>query len=90
MIREEFYQTLASPWLWGILAVSALTPLALTSYHVHILTIALVYVALASAWNIVGGMGGQISLAHSLFIGTGAMLSTALLAKLGINMSGVW
>ncbi len=86
MIREDFFKTLASPWLWGILAVSALMPLVLTSYHVHILTIALVYVALASAWNIVGGMGGQISLAHSLFIGTGAMLSSALLVKLGINM----
>ena len=42
--------------------------------------------ALASSWNIVGGMAGQISLAHSLFIGIGAMLSSALLIKLGINM----
>lgn len=31
-------------------------------------------------------MAGQISLAHSLFIGIGAMLSRALLLKLGINM----
>jgi branched-chain amino acid transport system permease protein len=86
VIREDFFKTLASPWLWGILALSALMPFVLTSYHIHILTIALVYVALASAWNIVGGMGGQISLAHSLFIGTGAMLSAALLVKLGVNM----
>ena len=86
MIREEFFETLASPWLWGIVALSALLPFVLPSYPVHILTIALVYVALASAWNIVGGMSGQISLAHSLFIGTGAMLSAALLVKLGINM----
>ena len=86
MIREDFFKTLASPWLWGIVALSALLPFVLTSYHIHILTIALVYVGLASAWNIVGGMSGQISLAHSLFIGTGAMLSSALLVKLGINM----
>jgi branched-chain amino acid transport system permease protein len=86
VIREDFFKTLASPWLWGIVALSALLPFVLTSYHIHILTIALVYVALASAWNIVGGMSGQISLAHSLFIGTGAMLSSALLVKLGINM----
>jgi branched-chain amino acid transport system permease protein len=86
VIREGFFKTLGSPWLWGILALGAALPFVLTSYHVHILTIALVYVALASAWNIVGGMGGQISLAHSLFIGTGAMLSAALLVKLGINM----
>src|SRR6185312_5063478 len=52
----------------------------------HIVILTLVYVALASAWNIVGGMAGQISLAHSLFIGVGAMLSAALLLKLGVNM----
>jgi branched-chain amino acid transport system permease protein len=86
MIGEGFYKTLASPWLWGGVALSAMLPLMLNSYHLHILTIALVYVALASAWNIVGGMAGQISLAHSLFIGTGAMLSAALLVKLGVNM----
>jgi branched-chain amino acid transport system permease protein len=60
--------------------LSASLPLVLSSYHTHILTVALVYVALASAWNIVGGYSWQISLAHSLFIGTGAMLSAALLA----------
>jgi branched-chain amino acid transport system permease protein len=31
-------------------------------------------------------MAGQISLAHSLFIGIGAMLSSALLLKFGVNM----
>lgn len=86
MIGKGFYQTLASPWLWGILVLAACLPLALNSYHLHLLTLALVYVALASAWNIVGGMAGQVSLAHSLFIGIGAMLSTALLVKFGINM----
>jgi branched-chain amino acid transport system permease protein len=85
-MREEFYNTLKSPVWWGVLALAALVPLLLPSYYVHILTLSLVYVALASSWNIVGGMAGQISLAHSLFIGTGAMLSTALLLKLGINM----
>jgi branched-chain amino acid transport system permease protein len=86
MIKADFFRTLVSPWLWGIVIVAAISPLLLSSYHVHILTIALVYVGLASAWNIVGGMSGQISLAHSLFIGTGGMLSAALLVKLGINM----
>lgn len=86
MIGDGFVKTLASPWLWVVVALAAMLPFALNSYYLHILTIALVYVALASAWNIVGGMAGQISLAHSLFIGTGAMLAAALLVKLGINM----
>lgn len=85
-MREEFYKTLASPIWWGVLAAAATLPFMLSSYYLHILTLSLVYVALASSWNIVGGMAGQISLAHSLFIGIGAMLSSALLLKLGINM----
>jgi branched-chain amino acid transport system permease protein len=66
--------------------LAALLPLVLSNYYLHIVILSLVYVALASSWNIVGGMAGQISLAHSLFIGIGAMLSSALLLKLGINM----
>jgi branched-chain amino acid transport system permease protein len=85
-MKEEFYKTLSSPIWWGVLAIAATLPLMLSSYYLHILTLSLVYVALASSWNIVGGMAGQISLAHSLFIGIGAMLSSALLLKLGINM----
>jgi len=69
-----------------VLALAAMLPLVLSSYYLHIIILSLVYVALASSWNIVGGMAGQISLAHSLFIGIGAMLSSALLLKLGINM----
>jgi branched-chain amino acid transport system permease protein len=85
-MREEFYRTLSSPLWWGVLALAAMLPLVLSSYYLHIIILSLVYVALASSWNIVGGMAGQISLAHSLFIGIGAMLSSALLLKLGINM----
>jgi branched-chain amino acid transport system permease protein len=85
-MREEFYRTLSSPIWWGVLVLAALLPLVLSSYYLHIVILSLVYVALASSWNIVGGMAGQISLAHSLFIGIGAMLSSALLLKLGINM----
>ena len=85
-MREEFYKTLSSPVWWGVLALAALLPLVLSNYYLHIVILSLVYVALASSWNIVGGMAGQISLAHSLFIGIGAMLSSALLLKFGINM----
>ena len=85
-MKEEFRKTLSSPIWWGVLAMAACLPFMLSSYYLHILTLSLVYVALASSWNIVGGMAGQISLAHSLFIGIGAMLSSALLLKLGVNM----
>jgi len=85
-MRPDFYATLRSPWGWLLIAAVATLPLLLPSYYLHIVTLTLVYVALASAWNIVGGIAGQISLAHSLFVGAGAMLASALLLKLGINM----
>jgi branched-chain amino acid transport system permease protein len=85
-MRPEFYKTLLSPVWLVVLLLAAVVPPLLPSYYLHIIILSLVYVALASAWNIVGGMAGQISLAHSLFIGVGAMFSSALLLKLGINM----
>ena len=85
-MRPDFWPTLRSPIPWALLALAATMPFLLPNYYLHILTITLVYAALASAWNIVGGIAGQISLAHSLFVGAGAMLASALLVKLGINM----
>lgn len=68
------------------LGVAAALPLVLQSYYLNIMTLALIYAALGSAWNITGGIGGQLSLAHSLFVGTGAMLASALLLQFGVNM----
>ncbi|MDE2362384.1 MAG: branched-chain amino acid ABC transporter permease [Hyphomicrobiales bacterium] len=86
MMRPEFFAQLRSPVPWIVLAVAAVMPFVLPNYYLHIFTITLVYAALASAWNIVGGIAGQISLAHSLFVGCGAMLSSALLVRYGLNM----
>lgn len=85
-MKSDFYDVLRSPLWWGGLLAVAAAPLVLPSYYLHIATLTLIYVALSSAWNIVGGIGGQISLAHSLFVGMGAMLSSALLLRFGINM----
>lgn len=73
------------PVVLGLAAAAAL-PLVLQSYYLNIMTLALIYAALGSAWNITGGIGGQLSLAHSLFVGTGAMLASALLLQFGVNM----
>ncbi|MCA0406349.1 MAG: branched-chain amino acid ABC transporter permease [Proteobacteria bacterium] len=85
-MKPAFFQALRNPLWWLLLAALAMLPLGLPSYYLHIATLTLVYVALGSAWNIVGGVGGQISLAHSLFVGTGAMLASAMLLNSGINM----
>lgn len=39
----------------------------------------LMYTGLTSAWNIVGGFGGQVSLGHSVFVGIGAYTTAMLL-----------
>jgi branched-chain amino acid transport system permease protein len=85
-MKPAFYTALRNPLWWIALAGLAMLPLGLPSYYLHIATLTLVYVALGSTWNIVGGVGGQISLAHSLFVGTGAMLASAMLLNSGINM----
>jgi branched-chain amino acid transport system permease protein len=86
MMRPDFHRFLRSPWLWGPAVLAFALPSLLSTYHLAILTLALIYVTLALAWNIVGGIAGQISLGHSVFIGCGAILASSLTVQLGWNM----
>ncbi len=47
-----------------------------------------IWVGLGSAWNILGGYAGQLSLGHAAFYGIGAYAAAILLDKFGI--SGWW
>lgn len=86
MMRPDFFQFLRSPLLWVPLLLAALLPYGLSSYHLAIATLALLYVSLALSWNVVGGIAGQISLMHSVFVGCGAIFASSLLMQLGINL----
>lgn len=59
--------------------------LATTSYAMGIVIIALTFVALAISWNIISGIGGQLSMGHAAFFGLGAYTSTLLLVHFGIS-----
>jgi len=85
-MKPEFFRVLCSPLFALALLALATLPLWMPSYYLNIAILTLIYVALALAWNIVGGIAGQISLAHSLFVGAGAMVASALLMKFGLNM----
>jgi len=63
----------------------ALVLLALTAdpYFLSLATAGLLFAGLASAWNIIGGFGGQFSLAHSVFFGCGAYSVALLQTKQG-------
>lgn len=74
--------------LWiGLLAAAAILPLLLDSrgYWIRVLTLTLLFAAMAQAWNIVGGLANQISLGHAAFFGVGAYASTILLVTYGLT-----
>ena len=56
-----------------------------TSYAMGIVIIALTFVALAVSWNIISGIGGQLSFGHAAFFGLGAYTSTLLLVHFSIS-----
>ena len=66
------------------LAAAALLPFALGAYHIHVLTVALYYVVLASSWNLLAGYTGLFSLAHHVFAGIGAYTSALLVLYSGL------
>ena len=43
----------------------------------------LIWIAIAQAWNIIGGIGGQLSLGHSVFIGAGGYTVAMSVLKAG-------
>ena len=54
------------------------------SFTLGILATAFLFAGLASAWNIIGGFGGQFSLGHSVFFAIGAYVVANLYLRAGI------
>ena len=73
--------------LLAVLAIALLLPLLLDprGYWIRVLTLTLLFAAMAQAWNIVGGLANQMSLGHAAFFGIGAYTSTVLLLKFGLS-----
>jgi len=63
----------------------ALPHLLPNPFYVHIAVMMAVFAVLGGAWNIVGGYGGQLSLGHAAFFGTGAYVSTLLVNAYGVS-----
>lgn len=68
---------------WGVplvmLAVAAALPFILGDYALRVATTVMMYLALAQAWNMIGGYAGLLSLAHPAFFGTGAIAMSVML-----------
>ena len=55
-------------------------------YQMSLVTTLLAYVAAATTWNIIGGVGGQFSLASSAFIGVGSYATIMMLRGTGLPL----
>ncbi|MGO8968671.1 MAG: branched-chain amino acid ABC transporter permease [Myxococcaceae bacterium] len=69
-------------WLWALAGALLLAPLVAQRGTLNDLWNVAFAVVLASAWNLLGGFAGQISLGYSVFVGIGAY-TTVLLAGAG-------
>lgn len=54
------------------------------SYQDLLITVVL-YAFWATAWNTLGGMAGQLSFGHAVFVGAGAYTSSILFVQFGVN-----
>ena len=73
---------------WGLLAVALCAlPWFLQDqgYAIRVVTMVLLFAAMAQSWNIVGGLANQISLGHAAFFGIGCYTSTILLIRFGFS-----
>lgn len=54
------------------------------NYQLHMALLILMYVAMASSWNILGGYAGYVSLGHNVFFAIGGYFSGMVLVLYGI------
>ncbi len=82
LIAKKEYDKL----ILGLVGIVVLTlPLVLVNkFYLHILITVFLFAAVSSAWNIICGYAGQLSLGHAAFFGIGAYTSTLLYVRLGV------
>jgi branched-chain amino acid transport system permease protein len=69
-----------------LLAIIGIATLVIRQpFYLNVLVLILFYAAASSAWNLVGGYAGQLSLGHAAFFGIGAYTSTLLYLNFGIS-----
>jgi branched-chain amino acid transport system permease protein len=87
---EQRPRTLRNVFAIVVLAAAAALPLARPyidayNYVLQLGIVALMWVALTSSWNILGGYTGYISLGHNVFLGLGGYFSGLILLYFGIS-----
>lgn len=74
-------------WLAGasVFIFLALVGLLSNSYVISLMTIVLLFTFMGQSWNLMLGIGGQLSIGHALFVGLGAYSVAVLNIKYGIS-----
>jgi branched-chain amino acid transport system permease protein len=86
MATEPGDRNLALYTAWTVALALLLVPLGVKDeYYLHVLVGILYFAYMASAWNIVCGYTGQLSLGHSALSGIGGYVSTLLLINAGLS-----
>jgi len=78
----NFLRAIVSIMVIGTLAV--LPKFNLSNYSLHLIIFTFLYITMAVAWNIVGGMAGQLSFGHVAYFGIGAYMSHLLFNFFGV------
>ncbi|WP_375778124.1 branched-chain amino acid ABC transporter permease [Bradyrhizobium sp. ma5] len=75
------------PWLAGAMVFVTLTLVGALAnpYFISLMTIVLLFTFLGQSWNLMLGIGGQLSIGHALFVGLGAYSVAVLDVKYGIS-----
>ena len=54
------------------------------AFYLNLYFMVFMFAGMSSAWNIIGGFGGQLSLGHSAFYGLGSYVCSLLFVKYGV------
>jgi branched-chain amino acid transport system permease protein len=73
--------------LLGLVIIALLIPIFIrdNNYITLLVTNVILYAVLATAWNIIGGMGGQLDLSAGAYLGIGAYTTATLLIRYNIT-----
>lgn len=69
----------------GLLTLFVIPVVSGSSFVYHVFVTIFLYGALATAWNIVGGYAGQLSLGHCTFYGIGGYTAVLLMSNYGLS-----
>ena len=69
----------------GFIVLLAALPLAVSDFHLTVLTLVFLYAVVGIAWNLMMGYAGQLSLGHALYFGLGAYIVAILSERYGVT-----